>query len=313
MVELRNRQPLVLIASHGEWVGRSVESVLELNGYAVLRVDGGRRALDLARHVSPDALILDTALSEIDGIKVCRALTDDPLFDHSTPIFITSPAPASNRVRTEAFEAGAWDFLTQPLDIESVLLKMVTFLRARRRLVDVESTSLIDSQTGLYSARGLRHWAAQLGARASRNHEPLACVVVTSNTPGDVSTTSGKPVSAVLSYMADLCRAKSRKSDVVGYVGESRFAILAPDTDETGARQFVGRLQRALERTAASADVEAPTALHAGFYAAADFGASGVEATDVVGRAEAALQYSLAGGTGRDVLSFDDLPTNQAN
>lgn len=306
MVELRNRQPLVLIASHGEWVGRSVESVLELNDYAVLRVDGGRRALDLARHVSPDALIVDTALSDIDGIKVCRALTDDPLFDHATPIFITSPAPASNRVRTEAFEAGAWDFLTQPLDIESVLLKMATFLRARRRLADAEATSLIDPMTGLYSARGLRHWAAQLGARASRNHEALACVVVTSNTPD--STASGKPVSAALSYMADLCRAKSRKSDVVGYVGESRFAILAPDTDEAGARQFVGRLQRALERTVGGTDAEGQTALHAGFYAAADFSASGVDAGEVVDRAEAALQYAIAGGSGRDALSFDDLP-----
>lgn len=309
MVELRNRQPLVLIASHGEWVGRSVESVLELNHYAVLRVDGGRRALDLARHVSPDALILDTALSEIDGITVCRALTDDPLFDHSTPIFITSPAPASNRVRTEALEAGAWDFLTQPLDIESVLLKMATFLRARRRLVDAESTSLIDPQTGLYSVRGLRHWAAQLGARASRNHEALACVVVTSNTPADVAT-AGKPVSAALSYMADLCRAKSRKSDVVGYVGESRFAILAPDTDETGARQFVSRLQRALERTAAGAPADTPIPLHAGFYAAADFSASGIEAVDVVGRAEAALDYALTGGGKGEPLSFDDLPAS---
>jgi PleD family two-component response regulator len=307
MVELRNRQPLVLIASHGEWVGRSVESVLELNGYAVLRVDGGRRALDLARHVSPDALILDTALSEIDGITVCRALNDDPLFDHSTPIFITSPAPTSNRVRTEAFEAGAWDFLTQPLDIESVLLKMATFLRARRRLVDAESTSLIDPQTGLYSARGLRHWAAQLGARASRNHEALACVVVTSTSPADVAT-AGKPVSAALSYMADLCRAKSRKSDVVGYVGESRFAILAPDTDEAGARQFVGRLQRALDRTVGGAETEGQAGLHAGFYAAADFSASGVDAGEVVDRAEAALEYALTGGSGRDTLSFDDLP-----
>jgi PleD family two-component response regulator len=309
MVELRNRQPLVLIASHGEWVGRSVESVLELNGYAVLRVDGGRRALDLARHVSPDVLILDSALSEIDGIEVCRALTDDPLFDHSTPVFITSPAPASNRVRIEAFEAGAWDFCSQPLDIESVLLKMATFLRARRRLVDTQATSLIDPLTGLYSAQGLRHWATQLGARASRNHEPLACVVVTSSSATD-STTAGKPVSAALSYMADLCRAKSRKSDVVGYVGESRFAILAPDTDETGARQFVGRLQRALERTPPGAETESQAALHAGFYAVADFGASGVDAADVVGRAEAALQYALSGVGGADTLSFDDLPPN---
>ena len=95
MVELRNRQPLVLIASQGEWVGRSVESVLELNGYAVLRVDGGRRALDLARNVSPDVLILDTALSELDGIKVCRALTNDPLFDPGSEYFALPPEAAA--------------------------------------------------------------------------------------------------------------------------------------------------------------------------------------------------------------------------
>src|SRR5258708_29410117 len=44
MVELSKRPMLDLIASHGEWVGRSVESVLELNGFTVLRVAGGRRA-----------------------------------------------------------------------------------------------------------------------------------------------------------------------------------------------------------------------------------------------------------------------------
>ena len=253
-------------------------------------------------------MILDTGLSEIDGITVCRALTDDPLFDHSTPIFIISPAPTSNRLRMQAFEAGAWDFSTQPLDTEGILLKMATFLRARRRLEDVESTSLIDPLTGLYSSRGLRHWAAQLGARASRNHEPLACVVVTSNRTADSATTT-KPVSAALNYMADLCRSSSRKSDVVGYVGESRFAILAPHTDEAGARQFVGRLQRALEGSSGG-ELDGQAALHAGFYAVADFGTSGVDATDVVGRAESALQYVLSGAGGSATSSFADLPVN---
>jgi two-component system, cell cycle response regulator len=307
MAEPQNRQPLVLIASHGEWVGRSVESVLGLNGYAVLRVDGGRRALDLARQASPDALILDTGLSEIDGISVCRALSRDPLFDQSTPIFITAPAPASNRVRTEAFEAGAWDFSTHPFDVEIIQLKLATFLRARRRITEVESASFIDPLTGLYSARGLRHWAAQIGARASRNHEPLACVVVTSSSAGSAATT-GQPVSVALSSMAELCRTKSRKSDIVGYMGDSRFAILAPDTDEQGARQFVGRLQEALGRGSPSADVE--RSLHAGFYAVADFAASDVAATEVVGRAETALRHALSGASGSAALSFDDLPAS---
>jgi PleD family two-component response regulator len=309
MVELRKRPHLVLIASHGEWMGRSVESVLELNGYSVLRVDGGRRALELARGSSPDALILDTSLPEIDGIEVCRGLVDDPLFDHSTPIFMTSTAPVSNRVRLEAYEAGAWDFCAQPLDVETLLFKLRTFLRARRRAEAAQSISLIDPLTGLYSAFGLRHWAETLGARAARNHEPFACVAVSSLGSGADARTS-KSSSARLNWLADVCRTQARKSDVIGYVGESRFAILAPDTDAPGARRLVDRLQDALEGSAGQKEVEIEgrhPALHAGFYAASDFSAVKVEAAEVVRRAETALQYALMGGT-EETLSFDELP-----
>ncbi len=306
MVEPRTSQPLVLIASHDEWVGRSVGSVLDLRGYAVAHAANGRRALEIARDASPDALVLDTELGEMGGIEVCRELGADPLFDHATPIFITAPAPASNRVRLEAFEAGAWDFAVHPLDIESVMLKLRTFLRARSRLLEAQSRSMIDPRTGLYSTQGLQHWAAQLGARASRNHEPFACVMVTASAADQAGT--GKPVSAELSYMAELCRAGSRKSDVVGYVGDSRFAILAPGTDEAGARQLVDRLQRAID-AGPGRDAEiagAHPALQAGFYAAADFGASGVDPNDVVTRAETALRHAMGGGS--PTLSFDDLP-----
>ena len=312
MVELRKRPHLVLIASQGEWMGRSVESVLELNGYSVLRVDGGRRALELARGSSPDALILDTSLPEIDGIEVCRGLVDDPLFDHSTPIFMTSTAPVSNRVRLEAYEAGAWDFCAQPLDVETLLFKLRTFLRARRRAEAAQSISLIDPLTGLYSAFGLRHWAETLGARAARNHEPFACVAVSSLGSGTDARTS-KSSSAQLNWLADVCRAQARKSDVIGYVGESRFAILAPDTDAPGARRLVDRLQDALEGSAGSAkavEVEGRhPALHAGFFAASDFSAVKVEAAEVVRRAETALQYALMGGA-EGTLSFDELPNS---
>src|SRR5262245_10564630 len=59
MSESPDQAPLVLIASGGEWVGRSLENVFESNGYTVLRIESGRRALELARRTNPDALLLD--------------------------------------------------------------------------------------------------------------------------------------------------------------------------------------------------------------------------------------------------------------
>lgn len=310
MVQPHPRPVLVLIASHGEWIGRSVESVLELNNYTVVRVESGRRALDLARRTNPDVLILDSALAEMGGIEVCKALMVDPLFDPSVPIFITSPAPVSNRIRAAAYEAGAWDFCSQPLDVETLLLKMETFLRARRRLEERQATSLLDTLTGLYSERGLQHWAAQLGARAMRNHEPFACIAVTPSTAPNAKA-AGTPVSATLSYLADVCRAQSRKSDVVGYVGDGRFAILAPGTDGAGARQFIGRLQKALEGDAQPAGQAGSSALLAGFCAVSDLSSAGIDPPEVVRRASSALLHAQGQGLwSGQAISFDELPVS---
>ena len=216
-------------------------------------------------------------------------------------------------MRLAAYEAGAWDFCSQPLDVETLLLKMTTYVRARRRLEDAQATSLIDPLTGLYSVYGLQQWAEQLGARAVRKHEPFACVAVTSNTVSD-SPSSGKPASTELTYMADVCRSMSRKSDIVGYVGESRFAILAPDTDESGARQFVDRLQRAVSKTSAAVELDQPySGLHAGFYAVPDFSAAGVDVQEVVRRAKAALQHAqkqMEGKRTSGAFSFSEVPVS---
>jgi CheY-like chemotaxis protein len=124
MIETNTQPHLVLIASEGEWVGRSLENVLELNGYTVLRVDSGRRALELARRTNPDAILLDDSLADIDAVDVCRALRDDPLFNRATPLFITASAQHASRVRAAAYAAGAWEYCTHPLDVDMLLAKL---------------------------------------------------------------------------------------------------------------------------------------------------------------------------------------------
>ena len=155
------RSPSVLVASEGEWFGRSLESVLELNGYAVTRVAGGAPALDAARDIRPDAVLLDDSHADLTAAAVCRALRDDPSFDHATPLIVTSPSPTPHRVRTEAYAAGAWDFCSQPLDVETFLLKLATFIRARRELALAQS--LVDPATGSIrrrvSSSGPTSWA----------------------------------------------------------------------------------------------------------------------------------------------------------
>ena len=311
MVGSEKRRPLVIVATDGEWAGRSLESVLELNGYSVLRSTEGRRALELARRIAPDGLIIDETLSDMRGVDVARALRDDPLFDHATPIVITAEAPVSTGIRAGAFTAGAWELCTHPIDIDTLLLKLATFMRAKHEAEVAHAKALVDRMSGLYSVHGLQQWARQLGARATRNHEAFACVaVMPATSEGAADSTWSERSAEELAHVAELWRMQSRRSDVIGHLNESRLAILAPDTDAPGALRLVERLRGALEDTPIGrGENRSKSVLRAGYAAVSDLAAAAVEPLELMRRAERALEYAFqAHDAAVAALSFDELP-----
>ena len=310
MTDANSRQPLVLIASGDEWMGRSFESVFEKQGYLVARVESGARALKLARRASPDVVLLDGGLVNFDAVEVCCALRDDPLFDHSTPIVVTAPAHLMATTRNAAYRAGAWEFCTQPPDMDLLMLKLGTFLRARQEAAEAQSRCLIDATTGLYTRFGLRQLAEQLGAVAQRRSEAFACVALSHRSEAEVPSPGalGRNSDGFFSQMADVFRSTSRKSDVFGHVSETRLAVLAPATDAKGARLLVARLQDALDQSARRENFTGEFKLQAGFCAVTDLRAAHLGPADLVQRAQRALDHVQRDSRDVVLMSFDDLP-----
>ncbi len=135
---------MVLIANDQEWSARSLESILGPNGYSVVRAYTGQQALERARTAQPDMIILDAQMPDIHGFEVCRMLRSDPRFSATTPIVITTSGPSGRTQRLEAYRAGAWEFLGQPLDGESLLLKLRTFLQCKLEVDALREESLLD-------------------------------------------------------------------------------------------------------------------------------------------------------------------------
>jgi DNA-binding response OmpR family regulator len=307
MIEARKTRPIVLIASRNDAMGRSLESIFEDDGYIPARIASLPRALDLARRASYDVIVLNQGLEEQEALDVSRSLRDDPAFDHSTPVVITSTSVASTHARLTAYEAGAWEYFTHPIDLELVLTKLRTFLRARSELLVAQSRALIDSRSGLYTSFGLQQVALTLGAGAARKHQPFACVAFS---PQPVEREV--PVAPInresdsqFADVASVFRAQSRRSDVVGRVGESRLAILAPDTDAPGARLLVARLQREFDRAATEQTIPHRVLLRAGYSAVPDLAAAKVDVEELVHRAESALDRACS-QNGGGILGFDD-------
>ena len=286
---LTNRA-LILIVTESDWAGRSLESELMDHGYSVLRTHDGRATTDLVHRAKPDAVILDQHMREIDGIALCRALHDDPRFDPATPIILIGGAPSSQAERTEAYAAGAWSFATHPLDSAILLHELATFMRARQSIASVRENSLGDASTGLLSASGMAKWAEHLAARALRNKEPLACVVLMPQT----NATDDDEMAAAESAFIEASRAHMRQSDIVGVTSEGRIAVLAPATDGAGVGGLLQRLRNALQ--AAEAKMPSggrPATFRAGYATVDDFAASVVPPADLIRRATRALEYSV--------------------
>lgn len=306
-----DRPPLALIACSDDWMSRALESVFQQHGYIAAHTRSGTQTLELVRVANHDILVLDESLIDLSALEVCRRIRDGSQFDHSLPVVITSPTPVNPRARLAAFAAGAWEYCSHPVDLEPVFVKLETFLRARGELVLARAQDFVDSTTGLYTSFGLRQLAGKLGARALRKHEPFACVAFAPQVQDREigSSMLWKESTTGFADVAHVFREQSRQSDVVGLVGESRLAILAPDTDAAGARLMVARLQRELDRASQNQTIAGQVRLRAGYAAVPDLAESQVNVAELVHQAESALDHAPLQGDGDVIVAFDDLPT----
>jgi PleD family two-component response regulator len=280
-------QFLILTANDSELGERALHSVLESSGFAVRGADSGSKVLQLARTLAPDAVILNSRLSDMAGEEVCRRLTNDMDFSENTPIFVLSANGSSRAERLQAYAAGAWEVCSTPLDGVALLLKLQTFLRARQVADRVRDESLLDAATGLYNLWGLRRRASELGADASRRREALAFIAFTPLLDGRIA---GELGAQLIEQVAESCRRHVRRSDVLGRLSATEFALIAPCTDARCAAKLIDRLQAAIALESA-ADVRAwPTiTLRAAYSAIANVADSSIEPAEMLQRAAMSL------------------------
>lgn len=301
---LRERPPMVLVANEHEWAARALETLLSPNGYAVLRAYSGRHALELVRSVRLDAVLVDQQMPDMDGAELCRRLREEPEIGVSTPILIVTSAAGTRAERMTALAAGAHDVCTHPIDGETLLLKLRTFVSAKRYADDMREQSLIDELTGFYNMRGIARRAREIGAEAYRRHHPLACVAFSPFEPdADVAPENGLPA-RVVSHLGTVCRDASRISDVFGRLGPTEFVVVAPATDATGAERLFARLQNALEASPITADAR-PIRLRGGYCAVSDYTSAQVDAVDIMLRATSALRQTRRSGPAIQLTAFD--------
>lgn len=99
---------------------------LENEGFKVVHAKEGRQALQLARTVSPSAILLDVMLPGMDGFQVCRTLRKES----GVPILMLT-ARAQELDRVMGLELGADDYIAKPFSFRELLARVRAVLRRR--------------------------------------------------------------------------------------------------------------------------------------------------------------------------------------
>jgi sigma-B regulation protein RsbU (phosphoserine phosphatase) len=110
---------------------RLVVRTLEGRGYRLLAAKNGRAALDIARRVRPDLILLDVMMPEMDGFEVCRALKADPATRDAIVVFLSALGEVTDKVT--GLELGASDYITKPIQAEEVIARVANHV-ARQQL-----------------------------------------------------------------------------------------------------------------------------------------------------------------------------------
>jgi PleD family two-component response regulator len=131
----------VLIVEDQPSTAEMLASYFENQGYQVTAVAWGEDALEVAGDLTPDVVVLDIRLPDIDGYEVFRRLRAHRRTQHVPIIFLTEKKQHEEKLR--GLELGAVDYLTKPFDIEELRL------RVRYALDHANVQPSLDPTTGL--------------------------------------------------------------------------------------------------------------------------------------------------------------------
>ncbi len=297
--------PLALVVGDEEGSAARIENLLSANGFAVLRTPTGQYALARARTTNPDVIVIDAVLSDMSGLELCRTLVEDPRVARSTPLLVTTPHNPTREQRIEALRAGAWECIGPATDGVELTLKLSAHMRAKLDADRSRAQGLLDPATGLYNRQGMARRVQELGSQAFREHGSLACVVLALDLDPDALTAGDGAAAAILKSVQAL-KSAGRLSDVLGRLGPTEFAVIAPSTGPQGALRLAERLVRAVRDGASGPESHALRHVRVGYEAVSNVGYAPIQPVDLLVRASAALRRGTAEGGRTWIRRYDD-------
>lgn len=122
----------ILIVDDSSTDRQNLEQICESGGYSVITATCGVEAVAKANSESPDAVLLDVVMSDMNGFQVCRLLTSNEATQHIPIVLVSSKVEQTDRIWGQ--QQGAKAYITKPFTSDQILNQLRAFdqgIRAR--------------------------------------------------------------------------------------------------------------------------------------------------------------------------------------
>jgi DNA-binding response OmpR family regulator len=117
-----DKPPKIVIVDDDRALRDRLQEVLEVGGFVVAQAPSGLRLLSLLEVDRPDVILLDVAMSWINGFELCRAMKANSAYRHIPVVFISGRSTQTD-IDT-GMACGAADYFVKPLDTGRLLERL---------------------------------------------------------------------------------------------------------------------------------------------------------------------------------------------
>ena len=128
----------ILVVDDEAQITRVLKTTLSSQGYGIRSASDGEEALQLMKDWTPDLVVTDLRMPNMDGLELCRRIRTES----HIPIIVLS-VKGEETIKVEALDAGADDYITKPFSINELLARVRATLR-RASTPQQPETSIVE-------------------------------------------------------------------------------------------------------------------------------------------------------------------------
>lgn len=144
-IEFADNRPLVLVIDDNADILVLLRTILGTD-YNVITATGAKKGLHLAARYTPDAIVCDVMMPDIDGLECCRQLKEEMSTSHIPVLMLT--ACSSDEERAAGYDSGADGYLSKPVDAAVLKSRIASLITNRKKIKGVKKDGSIHKDHG---------------------------------------------------------------------------------------------------------------------------------------------------------------------